>query len=149
MTSLAGIQTQIFTRASDLGWTHTELARRAGVARETVSRLKRRRDADFSLLAKLCDALDLKIEAQATQPLRLQFPYNWSNPAMGAEAMMRAILERGLFDDVLESARYWGVAALQRAAQQCTLDPNTERMLRNIAAGFEQATNPVEDGAQA
>ena len=138
MTSLALLQTQIFGRASELGWTHTELARRAGVARETVSRLKQRQDADFSLLAKLCQALGLKIEAQATQPLRLSFPYNWSNPAMSAEAMMLAILERGLFDDLLEAVRYWGLERLQSVARKNPPAPSTERMLRNIAAGFAQ-----------
>lgn len=139
MTTLVLLQTQIFTRTSELGWTHTELARRAGVARETVSRLKQRRDADFSLLTKLCQALGLKIEAQLEQPLRLSFPYNWSNPAMSAEQMMLAILERGLFDDLLEAARYWGLERLQSVAQKNPPEPNTQRMLRNIAAGFAQA----------
>jgi transcriptional regulator with XRE-family HTH domain len=139
MIPLAVLQAQIFTRSSELGWTYTELARRAGVARETVSRLKQRQDADFSLLAKLCQALGLKIEAQLEQPLRLSFPYNWSNPAMTADAMMLAILERGLFDDLLEAARYWGLERLQAVAQKNPLEPDTQRMLRNIAAGFGQA----------
>lgn len=139
MTSLATLQTQIFTRTSELGWTYTELARRAGVARETVSRLRQRQDADFSLLSKLCQTLGLEIEAKTTRPLRLSFPYNWSNPAMSAEAMMLAILERGLFDDLLEAARYWGLEPLQRVAQKHPPELNTQRMLRNIAAGFAQA----------
>ncbi len=138
MTSLATLQTQIFARTSELGWTYTELARRAGVARETVSRLRQRQDADFSLLSKLCQALGLEIEAKTTQPLRLSFPYNWSNPAMSAEAMMLAILERGLFDDLLEAARYWGLERLQRVAQKHPLELNTQRMLSNIATGFAQ-----------
>ena len=139
MIPLALLQTQIFTRSSELGWTHTELARRAGVARETISRLKQRQDADFSLLAKLCQVLGLKIEAQLEQPLRLGFAYNWSNPAMSAEAMILAILERGLFEDLLEAARYWGLERLQSVARKNPLEPNTQRMLRNIAAGFAQA----------
>jgi DNA-binding Xre family transcriptional regulator len=139
MTLLAALQTQIFARSSELGWTHTELARRAGVARETVSRLKQRQDADFSLLAKLCQALGLQIEAQAAQPLKLSFPYNWSNPAMSADAMMAAILERGLFDDVLEAVRYWGLQRVQVVSQKQTLTPQIERMLRNIETGFSLA----------
>lgn len=139
MASLTRIRTQIFVRASELGWTHTELAHRAGVARETVSRLKRRQDVDFSLLSKLCQALGLEIEANTTRPLRLSFPYNWSNPAMGAEATMLAVLERGLFDDLLEAARYWGLERLQRLAQQHPPEPSTQRMLRNIGIGFAQA----------
>ncbi len=137
MTSLSLVQSQIFSRSQELGWTHTELARRAGVARETISRLRHRQDADFSLLAKLCQALGLTMELRTAQPLSLSFPYNWSNPAMSAEAMMAAILERGLFEDVLEAARYWGLERLQAVAQQQTLEPTVQRMLRNIAAGFE------------
>jgi DNA-binding Xre family transcriptional regulator len=137
VSTLAILQSQIYARSKELGFTHTELARRAGVARETVSRLKTRQDADFSLLAKLCQVLGLQIEAQAVQPLRLSFPYNWSNSAMSPEAMMVAILERGLFDDVLEAARYWGFARLQAVAQSQTIAPSVQRMLRNIAAGFE------------
>ena len=136
MNFLAQIQTQVFARSQELGWTHTELARRAGVARETISRLKVRQDADFSLLAKLCQALDLKIEVQAMQPLRLNFPYNWSNSTMSHEAMIDAILERGLFEDVLEAARYWGIERLQNAAKNRAVTPSLQRMLRNIAAGF-------------
>jgi DNA-binding Xre family transcriptional regulator len=139
MNSLALLQTQIFTRSSELGWTHTELARRAGVARETVSRLKQRQDADFSLLAKLCQALGLQIEAQAAQPLKLSFPYNWSNPAMSFDAIIAAILERGLFEDVLEAVRYWGLQRVQSAAQTQLLLPQVQRMLRNIEVGFSKA----------
>jgi DNA-binding Xre family transcriptional regulator len=139
MTSLAFLQTKIFSRSSELGWTHTELARRAGVARETVSRLKQRQDADFSLLAKLCTALGLQIEAQAVQPLTLSFPYNWPNPAMSFDAMIAAILERGLFEDVLEAVRYWGLERVQLAARKQSLLPQVERMLRNIEAGFSKA----------
>ncbi len=138
MTGLSLVQSQIFSRSQELGWTHTELARRAGVARETVSRLKQRRDADFSLLSKLCQALGLTIELRQEQPLRLNFPYNWSNPAMSPEAMMVAILERGLFEDVLEAARYWGLERLQTAANEQALSPTVQRMLRNIAAGFAE-----------
>lgn len=137
MSTLALLQSQIYARTKELGLTHAELARRAGVARETVSRLKTRQDADFSLLAKLCQVLGLQIEAQAVQPLRLSFPYNWSNPDMSAEAMMQAILERGLFDDVLEAARYWGLGRLQAVAQGLSIAPSVQRMLRNIASGFQ------------
>jgi DNA-binding Xre family transcriptional regulator len=139
MNSLALLQTQIFTRSSELGWTHTELARRAGVARETVSRLKQRQDADFSLLAKLCKALGLQIEAQAAQPLTLSFPYNWSNPAMSFDAIIAAILERGLFEDVLEAVRYWGLQRVQAVSQKHATTSQVARMLRNIEVGFSKA----------
>jgi DNA-binding Xre family transcriptional regulator len=138
MTALATLQTQIFSRCDQLGWTHTELARRAGVARETVSRLKQRSDADFSLLAKLCDALGLQIHAQATVPLNLSFPYNWSNESMSADLQIKAILERGLFDDVLEAARYWGLRRVKALAQSAETKPQVQRMLRNIEIGFSK-----------
>ena len=91
------------------------------------------------MLARLGGAFRLKIKIHYVQPLGLSFPYNWSNPAMTLEEMTLAVLERGLFDDLLEAARFWGLEQLQSVAQKSQLPPGTQRMLRNIAAGFAQA----------
>jgi DNA-binding Xre family transcriptional regulator len=142
MHTLQAITTEIFSRSSALGWSQTELARRAGVARESVSRLRGRSDADFSLLHKLCDALGLQLQAQDAKPLSLSFPYNWSNSAMPADQVIAAVLERGIFTDVLEVARYYGIA---RVRQQCNAAADdlpartVQRMLGNIEAGFAAA----------
>lgn len=92
MHTLKVITGKIFSRSKDLGWSQTELARRAGVARESVSRLHSRSDVDFSLLDKLCAALGLQLAASDTQPLALSFPCNWSNSTMPADSVIAAVL---------------------------------------------------------
>jgi transcriptional regulator with XRE-family HTH domain len=139
MQTLQAITTEIFSRSKALGWSQTELARRAGVARESVSRLRSRSDADFSLLHKLCDALGLQLQAQDAKPLNLSFPYNWSNSAMPADRVIAAVLERGIFTDVLEVARYYGIARVRQHFNPAHLDLpalTLQRMLGNIEAGF-------------
>lgn len=142
MQTLQAISTEIFNRCEALGWSQTELARRAGVARESVSRLRSRNDADFSLLHKLCDALGLQLTANDAKPLSLSFPYNWSNSAMPADRVISAVLERGIFADVLEVARYYGIARVRRLCNAAPEDLSTrtvQRMLGNIEAGFAAA----------
>jgi DNA-binding Xre family transcriptional regulator len=142
MQTLQTITTEIFTRCATLGWSQTELARRAGVARESVSRLRSRSDADFSLLHKLCEALGLQLTARDAKPLTLSFPYNWSNSAMPADSVIAAVLERGIFVDVLEVARYYGLAKVKqqfKPGQQDLSARTLQRMLGNIEAGFAAA----------
>jgi transcriptional regulator with XRE-family HTH domain len=142
MQTLQAITTEIFSRCAALGWSQTELARRAGVARESVSRLRSRSDADFSLLHKLCEALGLQLTVNHVQPLRLSFPYNWSNSAMPAESVIAAVLERGIFADVLEVARYYGMARVRQQFNPVQLDLpalTLQRMLGNIETGFATA----------
>jgi transcriptional regulator with XRE-family HTH domain len=140
--TLQAITTEIFTRCATLGWSQTELARRAGVARESVSRLRSRSDADFSLLHKLCGALGLQLTARDAKPLTLSFPYNWSNSSMPTDSVIAAVLERGIFADVLEVARYYGVAKVKqqlKPGQQDLSGLTLQRMLGNIEAGFAAA----------
>lgn len=142
MQTLQAITTEIFNRCAALGWSQTELARRAGVARESVSRLRNRSDADFSLLYKLCGALGLQLTASDAKPLTLSFPYNWSNSAMPADSVIAAVLERGIFADVLEVARYYGLAKVKQQSKPGQQDVSTrtlQRMLGNIEAGFAAA----------
>jgi transcriptional regulator with XRE-family HTH domain len=142
MHTLQAITTEIFSRCAALGWSQSELARRAGVARESVSRLRSRSDADFSLLHKLCEALGLQLSANDAQPLRLSFPYDWSNSTMPADSVIAAVLERGIFADVLEVARYYGVARVRQQFNPAQFDlpaRTLQRMLGNIESGFAAA----------
>jgi transcriptional regulator with XRE-family HTH domain len=142
--SLEALIEQIFARCQSLGWTQTKLAQAAGVARESVSRLRHRSDVDFSLLEKLCNATGLTIQITEAAPLKLSFPYNWSNSAMNSSAIIHAVLERGIFLDIVEVARYFGiasvkshVASLEGPAQLWVVQ--ARRMVDNIERGFELA----------
>lgn len=135
MQTLKVITGKIFSRSKDRGWSQTELARRAGVALESVSRLRSLSDVDFSLLDKLCAALGLQLAASDAKPLALSFPCNWSNSAMPADRVIAAVLEQGIFADVLEVARYYGIECVKqqfKPTQQDLAFVTMKRMLANI-----------------
>ena len=156
MDNLGSLVQTIISTANARGISLSELARSAGVARETVSRLQSRKDADFGVLQKLGLALELDIVAVPRKPrakaasLRrpeLSFPYDWSNRAMGVDQLIAAVLERGIFSDVLALARHYGLRRVQKAHDKMQVSSGTaslharslDRMLRNIEAGFASA----------
>jgi DNA-binding Xre family transcriptional regulator len=146
-SSLEVLVDQIFARGTALGWTQTKLSQEAGVARESISRLRHRTDVDFSLLAKLCKATGLTLHATEANPLKLSFPYDWSNSAMSASTLTCAVLERGIFLDILELSRYFGIEFVRselRAFEPSSLlwVKQAQRMLRNIERGFKLAKRP-------
>jgi DNA-binding Xre family transcriptional regulator len=141
MDSLQTIISAIFNRSAALGWSQTELARRASVARESVSRLRSRSDVDFSLLHKLCNALGLQLTTLEGGPLALSFPYNWSNSTMSADKVIAAVLARGIFADVLEVARYYGLERVKQHIDLGAATTEVQRMLCNIEAGFAAASS--------
>jgi transcriptional regulator with XRE-family HTH domain len=143
-SSLEVLIDQIFARCEALGWTQTKLSLKAGVARESISRLRHRTDVDFSLLAKLCHATGLSIQATEANPLKLSFPYNWSNSSMNPSTLTRTALERGIFIDILELCRYFGLEFVKselRAAESSSdlWVKQAQRMLSNIERGFKLA----------
>lgn len=161
MDNLGSLVQTIISTANAKGISLSELARNAGVARETVSRLQSRKDADFSVLQKLCLALELDIVAVPRKPrakaasLRhpeLSFPYDWSNSAMGADQLIAAVLERGIFSDVLAVTRHYGLRRVQKTYDKMQVQSGTtplrdrslDRMLRNIEAGFQGAGRRVK-----
>jgi hypothetical protein len=68
-TSLSTILAALTRQARAFGWTDTEWATRAGVRKETLSRLRHRDTCDFVTLRTLADAVGLQLgvqEADAT-----------------------------------------------------------------------------------
>ena len=63
--AFASLLAQILGAASERGISAGELARRAGAAPETLSRMKSRGDGDFGLLARLARVAGLRIVAVA------------------------------------------------------------------------------------
>jgi hypothetical protein len=60
-TSLAQTLTILTRQARTLGWTDTEWATRAGVRKETLSRLRRRHSCDFETLRSLAQAVGARL----------------------------------------------------------------------------------------
>src|SRR5260221_5638624 len=60
-TSLAQTLTILTRQARTLGWTDAEWATRAGVRKETLSRLRRRQSCDFETLRSLAQAVGARL----------------------------------------------------------------------------------------
>lgn len=133
------IKSAIFGACRTQGISLSELARRTGLPRESISRLQSRQDADFATLAKLAKALDLELAAQPRHPLKLQFNYAWANPQMPRDKLIAAILQRGIFVDILEAACFWGLEAVKRVARSIQLPDESARMLGNVEQGLHVA----------
>ena len=103
---------------SNSGLTKRELARRAGVRPELLSRLNSQQGSDTRTLKKLADALNLDIVLQPkTMPshpskarrLGLSMPYDWSNPEISDIALIRKCLEYANLADLTRLALEFGV----------------------------------------
>lgn len=70
----------------------------------------------------------------------LSFPYDWSNPDIGEEALIINVLNRGIYSDICRICANFGVRAVrQQAACLMTNDSSLNslgRMLDNIEKGF-------------
>jgi transcriptional regulator with XRE-family HTH domain len=130
------VKTAIFNACQAQGISLSELARRSGLPRESISRLQSRQDADFATLAKLAEVLDLELTAVPRRPLQLKFNYAWANPQMPRDKVIEAILQRGIFVDLLEAVRFWGFDAVEAVAQAFKVPAESARMLTNIGCGW-------------
>lgn len=73
----------------------------------------------------------------------LSFPYGWSNSAMGRDALIRNVLERGIFEDICRVCAHAGLPVLERLRRdlpdESAASPWLTRMLDNIRKGFARA----------
>lgn len=60
-SSLAGLLRALARKARDLGWTDTAWCARAGVRKETLSRLRRRGTCDFATVHALAEAVGSRV----------------------------------------------------------------------------------------
>jgi hypothetical protein len=75
--------------------------------------------------------------------LGLSFPYDWSNPAIGDEALILNVLERGIYPDICRVCAYFGLGMVERLCPRlpdgAASSPSLARMLDNIRKGFAHA----------
>lgn len=78
-----------------------------------------------------------------SQRLGLVFPYDWSNPEIGDEALILNVLNREIFEDVCRVCAYFGLAKVESLSIRMSCDPIAtkirRRMLENIRKGFFDA----------
>ena len=76
------------------------------------------------------------------EPLHLSFPYDWSNSEIGDEALILAVLERGIFEDLCKACHHYGVARLRQLmsdAPHLATQSSLIRKLHNIERGAQHA----------
>ena len=66
--NLSAVLGELTEAARDHGLNDTDWAARAGLRKETLSRLRRRQSCDFSTLLALADAVDMNIKAANAMP---------------------------------------------------------------------------------
>lgn len=79
-----------------------------------------------------------------SQKVGTQFPYDWSNPlAMREEVFVRSVFEKGLFKDILQTVRYFGLERTDSVflVIKDTLPRPTLRAYENIKLGVLNAQN--------
>ena len=129
------------------GLTKRELAHRAGVRPELLSRLNSQQGIDTRTLNKLANALDLDIVLQPRRApetpskakrLGLSLPYDWSNPNISDIALIRKLLEYANLGDLTRLALEFGVDRLESEMRNmpAALTRSAEMVLPNIRAAL-------------
>lgn len=78
--------------------------------------------------------------ASQASPLKLDFAYNWSNPNMPDDVLIRKVLEKGRFHDLAVICKQYGLARVRElAADRLASSPILQRSLTNIELGFARA----------
>lgn len=73
-------------------------------------------------------------------PLKLEFAYNWSNPNMPDDVLIRKVLEKGRFHDLAVICKQYGLARVRGLAEdRLASSPSLQRSLANIEHGFARA----------
>lgn len=80
-------------------------------------------------------------QVNKSEIIRLDFPYDWSNPNMSDEALILNVLKKSRFRDVLKICIYYGiekVAAVETLITQPNIKKSVKSILRNIRSGYEK-----------
>jgi transcriptional regulator with XRE-family HTH domain len=159
--AMSSLIKQIIGIARQHGLTQKVLARNAGVPEATLSRAKRRDGASLGVVEALAQAAGARVavipvvpEASATY-LADEASFRtrnrhlaWSNPNASSETLLRQALAKAEFQAILDASVVFGVERVERewallkasdAAPALRVAPVTDRILRNIHAGFQQA----------
>lgn len=152
---------QILTAAQATGLTQRELADRSGITEETLSRMKKRGSGNFSLVVKLAQAAGTPLclantaSSAATVARAKSFRDNyavqlaWSNKDASDDLLIRRALVKPGFRLLLDAAIEFGIDRLLTEWTRLKSDgvdeiaraaPVTERILRHIQNGYQQAT---------
>lgn len=159
--AMSSLIKQIIGIARQHGLTQKVLARNAGVPEATLSRAKRRDGASLGVVEALAQAAGARVAVIPVVPeasaayLADEASFRarnrhlaWSNPNASSETLLRQALAKAEFQAILDASVVFGVERVERewallkasdAAPALRVAPVTDRILRNIHAGFQQA----------
>lgn len=152
---------QIFAFAKAQGITQKELAGKAGIPQESLSRLKGRNSVKAKTLELLADAIGLELvllpkskPAAAKVTFREKYKYlAWSDSQASTEVLLRQALIQPDFSILLDAAVEFGLPELMKQWAELLAKPDpatlraepiTSRMLSHIAEGFRDADAPTQ-----
>lgn len=73
-------------------------------------------------------------------PLKLEFAYNWSNPNMPEDVLIRKVVEKGRFHDLAVICKQYSLPRVRAlAADLLASSPALQRSFANIEQGFARA----------
>ncbi|WP_415884732.1 hypothetical protein ACMXYO_08665 [Neptuniibacter sp. QD37_6] len=78
-------------------------------------------------------------EKRLVKRLELEYAYDHANPSMEADVLMRKVVKRYRFNDMLQLAYYFGLESLKQVAYEVYGEDQPRRLkqvLRNIETGF-------------
>lgn len=151
---------QVLVTAEEQGIGQAQLAERAGLKPETVSRAKKRSDMELGTLESLAGAVGLQVvlqpktvseprqraraDATLAQP---RFGLAWSNRHADESVLLRNALVQGRFEAIVESAAKDGMPFVKSELKRLLVSGNistsaaakVDAMLASIGRGFAQA----------
>lgn len=154
---------QIVAIAQSQGINQKALAKRVGVREETLSRMKKRGSAQLRFVEALAKSagVSLGLLTQGGRPAPSHPPSSppsfqekyrvlaWANPKASPTLLLRRALVTPEFQTLLDASIEFGVGAVVSEwkvlkesgdPEVIRAQPITERLLQNIARGYEQAT---------
>ncbi len=152
---------QILRAAHARGINQKDLAARAGISEETVSRAKKRGSARWAVIEALARAANVNVGLVSAAQIRrapvlppdasFRQRYRWlvwANPSAPDEVLLRRALVNPEFRTLLDAALEFGVDRITREwdllkaegdEETVRAQPMTDRLLRNIHDGYQQA----------
>jgi len=80
--------------------------------------------------------------SQLSKQLNLEFPYDWSNPNMGDSTLIRLVLEKARFNDILSITHYFGIGRIVEESKKLSDSLKVElinKYLQRIKQGIALA----------
>lgn len=144
MEKFSNLFEQILLQAKSVGLNQKELADRAGVRQETLSRAKKRGTVDATTLEKLANVLHADFSLNQRGLRDPKWMLAWSNPSINDDVLIRKALLTARFSTILQACLEFGISRVTTQWQMVSGEVAhstglVNDILSNIRRGFEHA----------